>query len=398
MKDVQVTVPRHVISIPALVPLTGDTKSYGETAAVGLKLAETDINRYFESIGAPDRVEVNISNTNGDPKTTRQLAEAIHVNGGNIVIGYFTSAELAELKPFTDKNGMLVIATGSTSPDLAIANDSVYRLVSDDTSQAKAMGYYLVHENINAVVPVWRDDIWGKGLKTAVSNSFSRNGGVMVEGVGYEPGTVNFSGTITNLDKEAGTIIAKYGVENSGIYAISFNEVPAIMNAAKDMPNLSRIRWFGCDGNLLLPGLTGETTAARFAADAQYSGTMWGVFRPGNDAYRISAAIRETTGREPDAEPLALYDGVWVITSVKALAPDAGPEELKRGFVRQAGTYDGASNRMRVNDAGDREVASYDIWGVKNDNGKIGWVMIGQFTSQPDKGAEFNWIGSNLTG
>jgi len=398
VKDIPAPVTMQVITIPALVPFTGDTKSYGETGAVGLKLAETDINRYYESIGAPYRVQVNISNTNGDRKTTRQLAEEIHSNGGNIIIGYFSSAELAELKPFTDKNEMLVIATGSTSPDLAIANDSIYRLISDDTSQAKAMSSYLTHENVNTIIPLWRDDIWGRGLKNAVSGAFSRNGGIMTPGVSYAPGTASFNTTVSDLDIQAGAVIAQYGVENSGIYAITFNEVPAIMNAAGEMPNLSRIRWFGCDGNLLLPGLTGDTAAARFAADTQFSGTMWGVFRPGSDATRVSAAIREKTGREPDAEPLALYDGVWVIASVKALVPDAGPGELKRGFIRQAGTYDGTSNRLMVNDAGDRAVASYDIWGIKTVGGKIGWAMIGQFTSQPDKGVEFNWINQNRTG
>ncbi|MCX6698570.1 MAG: ABC transporter substrate-binding protein [Methanomicrobiales archaeon] len=398
VKEVPSPVTKQVITIPALVPLTGDTKSYGETGAVGLKLAETEINRYYDSIGAPYYVEVNISNTNGDPKTTRRLAEEIHANGGNIIIGYFSSAELAELKPFTDKNRMLVIATGSTSPDLAIANDSIYRLISDDTSQAKAMGSYLVHENINAVIPLWRDDIWGRGLKNSASGAFSRNGGIMAPGVSYAPGTTSFNTTLSDLDRQAGAVIAQYGVENSGIYAITFNEVPAIMDAAVGMPNLSRIRWFGCDGNLLLPGLTGESAAARFAAERQFSGTMWGVFRPGSDATRVSAAIREKTGREPDAEPLALYDGVWVIASVKALVPGAGPEELKRGFVRQAGTYDGTSNPLMLNDAGDRAVASYDIWGAKSDGGKTGWVMIGQYTSQPDKGVEFNWIRSNRTG
>jgi branched-chain amino acid transport system substrate-binding protein len=386
-----------IIIIPALVPLTGDTKAYGETEAVALKQAETDINRYYQSIGAPYHVEVNISDTNGDPTTTRQLAEKIHETGGNVIIGYFSSAELAELKPFTDQNGILVIATGSTSPDLAIMNDSIYRLISDDTSQAKAMGYYLAHENITAVLPVWRDDIWGKGLKNSVAKAISRNGGVMEDGVGYSPGTVNFNTTVTDLDVQAGALIANYGAENSGIYAITFNEVPAIMDAAKDKPNLSRIRWFGCDGNLLLPGLTGRAGAARFAEDTKFSGTMWGVFRPGTDASRLTAIIREKAGREPDAEPLAIYDGVRVITSVRVLVPDAGPEELKRAFVQQAHTYNGASNLLTLNDAGDRAMASYDIWAVKNDTGKPRWVMIGQFTSQPDGGAEFNWVSSNLT-
>lgn len=397
LKNIQAPVTQQVITIPALVPLTGDMKAYGETAAVALKQAELDINDYYQSIGAPIRIEINISNTNGDPKITRHLAENIHETGGNIIIGFFSSAELSELKPFTDKSGILVISTGSTSPDLAIGNDSIYRLISDDTSQAKAMGYYLGHENIKAVVPVWRDDIWGRGLKNAVSNAISRNGGYMGEGVGYAPGTANFSTTVTELDIQAGTLIADYGAANSGVYAVTFNEVPGIMDAAKGMPNLSRIRWFGCDGNLLIPGLTGNTSAARFAVDTKFSGTMWGVFRPGTDASRLSAIIREKTGREPDAEPLAIYDGIWVISSVKVLTPDAGPEELKRAFVRQARTYYGTSNLLQLNDEGDRAIASYDIWAVKNDTGKPSWVMTGQFTSQPDEGVEFNWVSDNLT-
>jgi hypothetical protein len=50
-----------------------------------------------------------------------------------------------------------------------------------------------------------------------------------------------------------------------------------------------------------------------------------------------------------------------------------------------------------LNDAGDRAIASYDIWAVKNDSGKPRWVMTGEYTSQPEGGVEFNWISGNST-
>lgn len=369
--------------VDAFVPLTGVGSQFGESHRAALLTAADDINRYYREIGSPATVKVIVHDTGTDPATSARLAREVREGGRMFIIGYVTSAEIAAIRNYTGANGMIVITTGSTAPSLAIPGDSVYRVVSDDTAQGKVMASWLSREKVRTVIPLWRGDIWGDGLVNATREALGRQGGVMTEGVRYDPATTDFNATVSALDAAAGRAIGTGGAGAVGIFTVTFGEIGPIAEAAASRPNLSRVRWFGTDGNTGDPKLAGTTPAARFAAGVNFSGTTWGIPATGTgDA--VTARIRDRLGRGPDGMAAAIYDTLWVTVSAKEGIPaGAGPAQAARVLSQHFDTWYGVSGILAVNDAGDREVSTYDIMRVATEGSGAQWVRSAQVVSWP---------------
>lgn len=367
------------IRVDAFVPLTGITAQLGEASYAALMTAATDINEYYASVGSPVRVQLYFHDTHADPALARNLTEEISLSGGNAIVGYITSSELSQMKGYADSHSMFILSSGSTAPSLAIPNDSIFRVVSDDTSQGRVMSAYLSGQGIRAMVPVWRGDLWGDGLENATASSFSAAGGHSLEGIRYLPETTDFNTTVNSLDVLTGRAIDEYGAGKVGVYAVSFSEVSEIMNRAEGKKNLSQVRWFGSDGNTRDPLLTGSTPAARFAEKVRFTGTIWGVPRENGEVNPVVATITERLGREPDGQAIALYDALWIATEVER---DTGnrtnQSAISRAMVHHLNSSIGISQDLSVNPAGDRAMASYDILQVVPGPGGAGWSMVGQ--------------------
>ena len=377
------TAGSDVARVDALLDLTGVGSSLGESSQAALLTAQDDINRYYTEIGSPARVQVVIHDAGSDPSKALALAGEVHATGRKFVIGYLGSAEVSAIKNYTDKNGMIAISSGSTAPSLAIPNDSVYRMISDDSAQGEFMAAYLDSEKIQAVIPVWRGDVWGESLSNLTTSAFSARGGTALDGVRYDPGTTDYTAAVKSLDVLTGAAIEKYGAGSVGVYAVTFNEIGDIMGAAAEAPNLSRVRWFGSDGNTLDPSLTGTTPAARFAASVNMTGMIWGIPIADRDS-SVVAGITDRLGREPDGSAIALYDTLWVVMQVMGETPaDAPRAQLARALVHTLDTYNGASGDLTANAAGDRELASYNIVEVIKGPSGSGWKNIAQISKGP---------------
>ncbi|MDD1719616.1 MAG: ABC transporter substrate-binding protein [Methanoregulaceae archaeon] len=370
--------------VDAFLPITGVASQFGESHKAALCVAMDDINAYYRDTGSKYRIRVAFYDTGTDPATSLALAKQVHADGRRFIIGYVTSAEIQAMKEYTDANGMIVITTGSTAPSLAIPGDSVYRVVSDDTSQGRVLASWFSREKISAVVPLWRGDTWGDGLVNATRDSLPDHGGAMSDGVRYDPGITDFNETIATLDAIVGRAIGMHGADRTGVFVVSFGEIVPVMTGAASYPNLSRVRWFGCDGNAGDPGLTGTTPAARFAAKTGFAGTAWGI-PPVNADSPVIARIRDRLGRDPDGMAIALYDVLWVVASVNERMPaGAGPDRIEGTLMEHMKTYDGVSSSLALNAAGDRELASYDILRVGTGPDGSRWEKIANVVSRPD--------------
>ncbi len=376
------------IQVDALLPLTGVGSSLGESSKAALFTAEEDINRYYSEIGSPARIRVVIHDTGSDPATALLRTEEVHATGRMFVIGYLGSAELSAIKDYIDKNGMIAISSGSTAPALAIPDDSVYRMISDDTEQGRFMAAYLGSEKVDAIIPIWRGDVWGDSLSNLTRSAFRAQGGTAFEGVRYNTDTTDFNAALNSLDVVAGGAIEEYGAGSVGIYAVTFNEIGDIMDLAAGKPNLSRVRWFGSDGNTLDPSLTGTSAAARFAASVNMTGMIWGIPVEDLESSQVTR-IKERLQREPDGSSIALYDTLWVVMGVMEETPvNASQAQRARALVRHLDTYSGVSSDMTVNEAGDRILASYDIIKVIAGPSGSEWKKVAQIRMRPYKTRE----------
>src|SRR5690606_27206370 len=92
-----------------------------------------------------------------------------------------------------------VISYSSTTPALAAADDSVFRMVPDDSNQAQALAAVLVEAGIYGFVPVFRDDVYGQQLYHYLQEEFATYYGITTDPVIYPSGEDDWDKVATEI-------------------------------------------------------------------------------------------------------------------------------------------------------------------------------------------------------
>ncbi|HNY35362.1 MAG TPA: ABC transporter substrate-binding protein [Methanothrix soehngenii] len=378
------------IRVGVMLPITGDWSSQGAISNVALGIADDDINSLLKDSGSSRRVNLTTEDTGTDPETALRELKNLGGQGIRLVIAAVSSSELYAMKDYANANNIIIIGTASTSPSLAIPEDNVIRLVPDDINQGKAMAELLKLENITAIVPITRGDVWGRGLLNATKSSFEGNGGVVLEGVSYEPGTDPSSGInkLSAIVKESKSRFSPAGI---AVYMVSFDEAIPLMAMASRDPELSSVRWFGSDGIANSSSLAENSTAAEFACKTGLICPIYGVvpgqfIRNMSDYENVIEAIRQNTGSSPSGYALASYDALWIASESMILSESGNNSQLKEALTNIANRFTGITGPLSINNAGDRESATYQFLALNKTNDNYFWQIAGDFRSGPSGG------------
>ena len=83
---------------------------------------------------------------------------------------------------------------------------------------------------------------------------------------------------------------------------------------------------------------------------------------------------------DPDAYALSVYDAMWVIAKTVSSYTSAQTDfsVLKSAFTNEADQYYGITGPVVLNSNGDREVGSFDYWGIVNNGGVYQCKLVGK--------------------
>jgi len=98
----------NTMLIGALLPLTGTLSSFGGSAEASLTLAVDDVNNQLAKSGSSSRVGLIIEDTKTDPDVALEKLMDLASKGIRIVIAPSTSAAVAAVKEYADKNDMMI--------------------------------------------------------------------------------------------------------------------------------------------------------------------------------------------------------------------------------------------------------------------------------------------------
>lgn len=358
--------------VGALLPLSGDLAFSGEAAKTALEVALEDVSTYLSDEEPGMRVRLIIVDTETNPSVAVEKIRKLKDAGAIFVIGTDSSAELEAVKPFADANGIILISHGSTAPSLSIAGDNVFRLLPSDEYQAEALVALMWKDGIKAVVPIWRGDVWGDGLHNAMKTKFEALGGVMHEGVRYNPET-DFSAEVDALGSEVSKAVNIYGKDKVAVHYMGFNEAVTLFDRAKNNTAL-KVRWYGSDGTALDSSLISNTGVARFAVETGFVTPFYSIQVA--DLEERVKAIYGTT----HVFGLVAYDALWLsVLTYIASNKSTDINVLKKELVKTAGSYQGATGATELNEAGDRRFAIYDIWGIRENDGVFKWERVAKY-------------------
>jgi branched-chain amino acid transport system substrate-binding protein len=369
------------LTVGALLPLTGDLASYGETSQAALDEAVAALR------GEGTRVTLSLKDTATDPATALEGLTALHEEGVKLVIGPYASSQVRAVKEFADENGIVLISPLSTSTALAVPDDNIYRFTPDDQQEGVAVANLAYADGIRTIVPITRDDEGNKGLQSSMKPVFEALGGTVAPLITYSTDEEAFTEQVRALVD--GIAAASSGGGPVAVYLTAFGEVTKLFGAAAGTPELESVKWYGSDSVALSKGLVEDETAAAFAVKADYPNPILGLRNEDRELWEpVNERLSEKLGRTPDAFALAAHDALVVgVEALIAEGENTDAAALGQTLVAAAGEYTGLTGPTDLNEAGDRSLGNYDFWAVCEGDAGYEWIRAATYTASVDGGA-----------
>jgi len=390
---VQAASPPTEISIGALLPISGSLSQYGIATRAALNQAIDDVQRDFNLKGYHTAIKVILEDTASDPATALERLKSLDAAGVKIVVGPASSGGCEATLGYANDRGMILVSPSSTAQTLAIAHDNLYRLLPSDNNQALAMAALMWAQGIRALVPIWREDVYGSGLKANLADAFGALGGTVYQGISYAPNATDFGSVLSQADSQVGQALASHGKGVVAVALIAYQEGVAILQDAGGLSSLSQAVWYGSDGLAKSSALLSNRTASAFAARVSLSTPtftredfllpMPGIVLP-DRSIREDVAAR--IGAIPDAPGYGAYDALWLT----ALAYETSgwsnqTSALKAGLEKEANRRVGLNGVLRLNQAGDLDYWSYGFYKVVSSGSGYRWSVLAAYNKDLGK-------------
>ncbi len=368
------------VTLGVILPTTGDLSAHGEENLAGTRMGVDDFNEHLEKIDAPWRMGLAVEDSATNPVVALDKLTSLNSRDIQIIVGPETSSAIRNVKGYADANGMVLMSCCSSAPTLAIPDDSVYRLVPDDSNQGHALARVIEARGVDTLITTWRGDAWGDGLSNSTFSSFASFGGIVEENnkLRYNPEAPDFAAT-TSLLAERVAEAREGGAQSIGVAMISFSEATQFMQSASEHPELAGTLWFGAGSTTKDPDIVGDPIAREFSNSVEYTTTQVAVSK--NAIYeRVEEKLSEEFGYIPSAFVHSSYDVPWIY-GLAMLQLDSDDANAIREIVPDvASRYYGAIGPAQLNEAGDLKSANYEIWGVTGDT----WERKGLYTHSSD--------------
>jgi branched-chain amino acid transport system substrate-binding protein len=365
------------ITIGALLPLSGSLRSEGLSNKLLLDKAESDINMFLNmSLGGSSRINIVCEDTESDPQIALDKLKYLHGKGIDYFIGPYSSAEMEALKSYSDSSGVIFLSPSSTAPSSLAENDSIFRLTLNDNLQAEAIAKMLVSEGIDNVIPLYRDDIYGRELLAAFNRSFN---GTLDSGIGYNPDTKDFSIVVNELDERVKSNLYQAEANRTAVLLISLDEAADILKNAEKRSPLSSVRWFGADGVAKNPLIEKDPQAASFALNVSLTASIISLDVAEVNLIYLDVFVNDLEDiikSKPTPYNVATYDAPWMY--VYALIDqnwNTSNSNMKKALIKISQTF-GFSGQIAFNDVGDRSYGDFGFYRFEKGDANYQWKPI----------------------
>lgn len=371
------------VKIGLLLPFTGSNAHLGEENKVAAEFAVSNFNKRMTQIGNGLSLEIVTADTGSTPTVALDGIKELHTQGVDIVVGPLSSASTTSIKQYADENDMLVLSCCSTAPALAIEDDSIFRMLPDDTNQGPVLTRLAFEEGIDVLVPIHIDDAWGNGLKDAVMDSYSGEGKIFATPIPYDPPTsddVDYSDVVSQLADSVQNYVNTNTADRVAVLAIGFSELRDVMREASSHDILRDVLWIGADGIANDVNIISDSTVLEFAQTVNFVAVF-----PSTPITPITEVVLDHVathvGYSPNPYVYSTYDATWVVGNSILEANSTSANDVKSVLHQVADRYIGARGDIMFNDAGDLVSVGYDILSIGDD----AWENTGSYDTNTNE-------------
>jgi len=373
------------VKLGGLFAMTGALATFGENEKLAAELAIEQVNDLLETMGADWTLVLEVEDTQVNPDLALEAVESFAARGITLLIGPLASSEVRAIKGYCDANKILAISQSSTAPDLAIADDYIFRFCPTDAlGQGPALARIMCDDGIRYVIPATRNDAWGAGLEGATKVRFEALGGTFLEGILYPEDATEFTIEAADLASKVQDAIATYGADQVAVLHISFEEVVPFMTACLAYDVLDDVVWYGSDGTAASSDMTANAAVAEFSTTVEYPCT---IFAPTESEKfeMVRQHSLDVLGRAPESYSYTVFDIVWAYALCLMAVDKYDATAVKEVLPTITETMFGASGWITLDEAGDRMAGDYDIWQIiETAPGVYEWDITGLYVLATD--------------
>ncbi|MEM4494624.1 MAG: ABC transporter substrate-binding protein [Candidatus Caldarchaeum sp.] len=364
--------PRE-IKIGVLLPLSGDIGPIGSKMLNGAKFAAKMLNEWGGIAGST--VSIAAEDTVGEPtKALDAVKKLVEVDGVQVIAGPATSVEFLTIADYLKSRRVPAISMSATAAAISeIGGDYIFRVVPSDAEQTRALADLITAKGVNRLATFVVSNDYGIGIEEGLKKHL---GNKIVISIRYDPTKGDYREELNRV-KQANV--------DAVLWAMWVDSGIVVFKQAYDL-GLTNILSFGGEG-MSDKAFFADAKAAEYLLLTQMTGTKPAPSAESLSSKRFVETYRREFGEDPGLFADTTYDSTMVSALAVALAGEYNGAKIASMVKAAAYHYIGPSGQKMMNESGDAEQASYEIWRVVKD-GDYDFKKIGSWDSV---------IGLNLT-
>ncbi|MCD6193333.1 MAG: ABC transporter substrate-binding protein [Candidatus Aminicenantes bacterium] len=324
------------IKIGVIVPLTGGSAKYGEDIKRGYDLAVEEINAEGGVRGR--KIRLIYEDSEGKPEKAVTAAQKLIQRDRVVaILGPLWSSPTLAVAPICEKNKVVLLSSGSSSPKITDAGDYIFRNELSDKYGAEQTAKLFFNLGFKKIAIIYVNNDFGIGYKDVTEQIYKNLGGVVTTTQSFEQDATDFR---TQLLKIKDT-------NPEGLFIVGYKEMILI---------LKQMREFGINAQILSVALFEDPEIIEKVGDVAEGAiyTYYGTFDPKSQESRIKEFVKKFEERYhklPEYYAPIGYDAVKIL----ALAIEKGgfaPEQIKEALY-QIKDFPGLSGTTSFDENGD---------------------------------------------
>ncbi|MFM1655629.1 ABC transporter substrate-binding protein [Brevibacillus sp. B_LB10_24] len=202
------------LRIGVAAPLSGASAQDGQAIKKGAELAVKMANDAGGVNGK--KIELVAEDDKTDPKEAAIVANKLATDSSILaVVGHFNSSATLAGAPIYNKNKIVEISPGSSSPAVTDAGPYTFRVITTDAFQGEYVAKWTAEEGFKKVAVIYENTDYGLGLADVYKKAVEANGGQVVAMESYILGqTKDFSPILTKIKQQNPDLLFVGGLYN----------------------------------------------------------------------------------------------------------------------------------------------------------------------------------------
>ena len=330
------------VNLGAVLPVTGASATIGEDQRRGVELAVEQINADGGVLGKD--LNVVVEDSQGVAASSLDAArKLVSVDNAPVVIGEYSSGNTIPLGQFLQREGVVHINPGSSSPEIADIGDMSFSTIGLDTIAGKFTADAVFDRGYEKAAFLVPNNSYGEGVLETFKERYEEIGGEITSEILYTEGQTDYRSELQRLAEGEPDVFvySAYGQESSVINKQAFEM------GLNDKP------WFGIYLSMTTADSDQATVEGQIGMDLNYIGP---------DGQTYEAAYKEKYG-EDFASTFSgyTYDAVMLAAEAIEKAGSAEPDAVAKAMAEVGKDFSGATGEISLDEDGQRTDQPYAV-------------------------------------